>query len=52
MLDDRRSSGGGWITGGVLNWVNSFGYQGERDVMYGPYLGNVEQQVYTAASTS
>ncbi|WP_235585499.1 trypsin-like serine peptidase [Serinicoccus chungangensis] len=46
------SSGGGWITGGVLNSVNSFGYQGERDVMYGPYFGNVEQQVYTAASTS
>ncbi|WP_298885850.1 hypothetical protein [uncultured Serinicoccus sp.] len=46
------SSGGGWITGGVLNSVNSFGYQGERDVMYGPYFGDVEQQVYTAASTS
>ncbi|WP_022923851.1 hypothetical protein [Serinicoccus marinus] len=46
------SSEGGWITGGVLNWVNSFGYQVERDVMYGPYFGNVEQQVYTAGSTS
>ena len=33
------SSGGGWITGGVLNSVNSFGYQGERDVMYGPTSG-------------
>lgn len=46
------SSGGGWITGGRLNSVNSFGYRGERDVMYGPYFGNVEQSVYSAASTS
>ncbi|WP_281964126.1 hypothetical protein [Serinicoccus marinus] len=43
------SSGGGWITGGVLNSVNSFGYQGERDVMYGPYFGSTAQQVYNAA---
>lgn len=46
------SSGGGWITGGVLNSVNSFGYRGEKDVMYGPYFGDVAQRVYATASTS
>ncbi|MFC3805467.1 serine protease [Terrabacter sp. MAHUQ-38] len=46
------SSGGGWITGGKLNSLNSFGYRGEKDVMYGPYFGNVEQAVYQSAATS
>jgi hypothetical protein len=47
------SSGGGWITsGGELNSLNSFGYRGEKDVMYGPYFGNVEQAVYSAAASS
>jgi V8-like Glu-specific endopeptidase len=47
------SSGGGWITSdGQLNSVNSFGYRGEKDVMYGPYFGNVEQAVYSAAASS
>lgn len=46
------SSGGGWITGGKLNSVNSFGYRGEKDVMYGPYFGNTEQSVYSAAASS
>ncbi|WP_237565524.1 trypsin-like serine peptidase [Ornithinimicrobium cavernae] len=46
------SSGGGWITGGALNSVNSFGYRGEKDVMYGPYFGSVEQGVYGTAATS
>ena len=46
------SSGGGWITGGKLNSLNSFGYRGEKDVMYGPYFGNTEQAVYNAAATS
>lgn len=46
------SSGGGWITNGALNSVNSFGYRGEKNVMYGPYFGNIEQSVYQAASTS
>ena len=41
------SSGGGWITGGQLNSLNSFGYRGEKDVMYGPYFGTVEQSLYT-----
>lgn len=46
------SSGGGWITGGKLNSVNSFGYRGEKNVMYGPYFGAIEQAVYAAAATS
>ncbi|GAA2157743.1 hypothetical protein FHX52_2551 [Humibacillus xanthopallidus] len=40
------SSGGGWITGGYLNSLNSFGYRGEKNVMYGPYFGTVEQALY------
>jgi hypothetical protein len=46
------SSGGGWITGGKLNSLNSFGYRGEKDVMYGPYFGSVEQSLYAVATTS
>ncbi|WP_249138573.1 trypsin-like serine peptidase [Phycicoccus avicenniae] len=46
------SSGGGWITDGTLNSVNSFGYRGETDVMYGPYFGSVEEDVYTTAASS
>ena len=41
------SSGGGWITAtGYLNSLNSFGYRGEKNVMYGPYFGTVEQALY------
>jgi hypothetical protein len=41
------SSGGGWITpGGYLNSLNSFGYRGEKNVMYGPYFGSVEEALY------
>jgi hypothetical protein len=47
------SSGGGWITTSgsakVLNSLNSFGYRGEKDVMYGPYFGSVEEALYTVA---
>src|SRR5699024_1696383 len=35
------SSGGGWITGGVLNSVNSFKYKADPTTMYGPYFGDV-----------
>ena len=41
------SSGGGWITGGSLNSLNSFGYRGEKNVMYGPYFGPVEATLYS-----
>lgn len=44
------SSGGGWITDGRLNSVNSFKYTFQPDVMWGPYFGDVEQQVYRTAS--
>ena len=46
------SSGGGWITSGSLNSVNSFGYTGLRDVMWGPYFGSTIQSVYNAASVA
>ncbi|MBE1876337.1 trypsin-like serine peptidase [Myceligenerans pegani] len=51
------SSGGPWFTSydeasgnGVLTSVNSFGYRGLRNVMFGPYLGSVAQSVYTTAA--
>lgn len=46
------SSGGGWITGGSLNSLNSFGYRGEKNAMYGPYFGSVEQSLYATASVA
>ncbi len=45
------SSGGGWITGGKLNSVNSFGYRGVKDVMFGPYFGSAIQTVYSQAAS-
>lgn len=44
------SSGGGWIAGGDVVSVNSYGYSNQPNVMYGPYLDNVAQAVYTAAA--
>jgi hypothetical protein len=46
------SSGGGWITGGTLNSVNSFKYTGLSTYMWGPYFGSVIQSAYQAAATS
>lgn len=46
------SSGGGWITSGKLNSVNSFKYSIDKNTMYGPYFGSTEQSVYSAAATS
>jgi V8-like Glu-specific endopeptidase len=47
------SSGGPWFLGsgssGVQNSVNSFGYDGLRDTMFGPYWGSVIQGAYLAA---
>ena len=45
------SSGGPWLISNntVLNSVNSFGYQGLRNVMFGPCFGS---QVQTADSTA
>ena len=44
------SSGGGWIVGGNLVSENSYGYDNQPNVMYGPYLGSVAQSVYNAAA--
>jgi hypothetical protein len=44
------SSGGGWIVGSNVVSVNSYGYNNQPDVMYGPYQGSVAQSLYTAAS--
>lgn len=46
------SSGGGWITGGTLNWVNSYKYRGDDSTMYGPYFGSTIQSVYQSAANA
>ncbi|MGH3517823.1 MAG: trypsin-like serine peptidase [Haloechinothrix sp.] len=46
------SSGGGWITGGQLNSVNSYKYRTDSSTMYGPYFGSVIQSVYNAAAAA
>lgn len=50
------SSGGPWFAGdgasGPQISVNSFGYTSQPNVMYGPYLGDVAQQVYQEAAAS
>jgi V8-like Glu-specific endopeptidase len=48
------SSGGPWLINDntVLNSVNSFGYQGLRNVMFGPYFGSEIQAAYTTASAA
>ncbi|MGH3950603.1 MAG: trypsin-like serine peptidase [Pseudonocardiaceae bacterium] len=44
------SSGGGWITGGELNSVNSYKYIVDPSTMYGPYFGSTIQSAYAAAA--
>ena len=44
------SSGGGWIVGGSVVSVNSYGYGNQPEVMYGPYQGSVAQSLYNAAA--
>jgi hypothetical protein len=44
------SSGGGWIVGSNVVSVNSYGYDNQPDVMYGPYQGTVAQSLYNAAA--
>lgn len=50
------SSGGPWFVGdgpeGYQVSVNSFGYTSQPNVMYGPYLGDVAEEVYEAASAA
>jgi V8-like Glu-specific endopeptidase len=52
------SSGGPWLIDysagagvGTLNSVNSFGYRGVKDVMWGPYFGSVAQSAYATAQS-
>ena len=46
------SSGGGWITaGGALNSVTSFGYTGVKNILWGPYFGDVIQATYQSAQS-
>ncbi len=44
------SSGGGWIQGGSLASVTSFGYTGLKNVLFGPYFGDVIKATYLAAA--
>lgn len=44
------SSGGPWFTQGLQNSVNSFGYSGVRNTMFGPYFGAAIQSAYQAAA--
>ena len=46
------SSGGGWIVGSSVYSVNSYGYDNQPDVMYGPYQGSVAQSLYNAAAAA
>ena len=46
------SSGGGWIAGGSVVSVNSYGYTTLPNVMFGPYQGSVAQSLYTQAASS
>jgi V8-like Glu-specific endopeptidase len=49
------SSGGPWFigsgSGGTQNSINSFGYDGVANTMFGPYWGSVIQSTYAAASS-
>ena len=45
------SSGGPWFLGdGAQNSVNSFGYDTQSNVMYGPYFGAEAQAAYQEAA--
>jgi hypothetical protein len=46
------SSGGPWLTSGLINSVNSFGYNGVANQMFGPYFGSAIQSAYSTAATS
>ena len=45
------SSGGGWVTAaGAIDGVTSYGYAGDLEHLYGPYLGVEAKELYTRAS--
>lgn len=41
------SSGGGWVAGGKVASVISYGYDSEPNNLYGPYQGSSAQALYT-----
>ena len=43
------SSGGGWIADGAVASVNSYTYNGLKNVMHGPYQGTVARDLYATA---
>jgi len=45
------SSGGPWFTSGLQNSLNSFGYQGIKNQMFGPYFGAAIETAYNSAAT-
>jgi hypothetical protein len=47
------SSGGPWLISGssTINSLNSFGYNGLRNKMFGPYFGSQIQSAYSTAAT-
>jgi hypothetical protein len=52
---NQGASGGGWEVKfdghtGYVNSLSSYGLQGERDVIYGPYQGNAAEALYKYAS--
>lgn len=46
------SSGGPWLSGGFINSVNSFGYNGVPNRMFGPYFGTAIRSAYTSAASN
>jgi hypothetical protein len=46
------SSGGGWVVGNTVLSVTSYGYSNQPNVLYGPYLDSVAQQLYASAAGS
>ena len=44
------SSGGGWVVGGAVVSVVSYGYQSLKNVLFGPYQGSVAQSLFNEAA--
>jgi V8-like Glu-specific endopeptidase len=45
------ASGGSWVVGANVVSVNSYGYAGRPDVMYGPYQGPEARALFASAQT-
>jgi hypothetical protein len=44
------ASGGGWVSGGALNGLNSYRYENQPNLMYGPYFGATVKALYDFAA--